>query len=402
MSPSNFSRHVCVIGGAGHVGLPLALTFANAGFRTVIYDTNEAALAGIAAGRMPFFESGGPELLASVLQAGTLELDPTPSLLAECEFVVVVIGTPVDEHLNPNLSSIRVALDRCRGSLRDGQVLILRSTVVPGMSAHLQRHLRDLGLDIGVAFCPERVAQGHSLEEFATLPQIISAFDETTLARVRKLFGPFTREFIEVPPKEAELTKLMTNAWRYIQFATVNQFYMLATNEGLDFDRILHACRHNYPRMKGIPGPGLAAGPCLMKDTMQLAAFSQNAFVLGHAAMLVNEGLPAHLVGLARQQLDLAGATAGILGMAFKAESDDPRDSLSYKLRKLLQLEAREVLCTDPYVRDAALLPVEEVILKSDVLFVAAPHRSYRSLPLPEGKVLVDIWNCLGSEVAAQ
>src|SRR5207237_6999182 len=173
---------------------------------------------------------------------------------------------------------------------------------------------------------------GHSLREIRELPRIVSAFDPKTLAAVRALFGKLTNEIVEMEPKEAELTKLLTNAWRYIQFATVNQFYMIASQHGLDFNRILHGCRHNYPRMKGMPGPGFAAGPCLVKDTMQLAAFSQNSFVLGHAAMLINEGLPAHLVGLAKRQTPLAGKTAGILGMTFKAESDDTRDSLSFKL----------------------------------------------------------------------
>src|SRR5207248_3686723 len=135
--------------------------------------------------------------------------------------------------------------------------------------------------------------------------------------------GRFTSEFVEMAPMEAELCKLMTNAWRYLQFATVNQFYMIATQHGLDFERILHGCRHRYPRMAGMPGPGFAAGPCLVKDTMQLAAFSQSNFVLGHAAMLINEGLPAHLVQLAKRDGALSeGGTAGILGMAFKGDSD--------------------------------------------------------------------------------
>src|SRR6185436_13811931 len=146
--------------------------------------------------------------------------------------------------------------------------------------------------------CPERVAQGKSLSEFRELPQIVSAFRPEALDAVRGLFGHFTPEFIEMTPMEAELCKLMTNATRYIQFAIVNQFYTIAKDHGLDFDRILHGCRHNYPRMAGMPGPGFAAGPCLLKDTMQLAAFSRNSFPLGHAAMLVNEGLPARLVDL--------------------------------------------------------------------------------------------------------
>ena len=216
--------------------------------------------------------------------------------------------------------------------LRDGQILILRSTVFPGTSQHIQNRLFDEGLDVRIANCPERVTQGHALTELGKYPQIISAFDTETLSAVRELFSRIAREFVEMTPIEAELSKLMTNSWRYIQFAIVNQFYMIATQHGLDFDRILHGCRHHYGRMADAPGPGFAAGPCLVKDTMQLAAFSQNQFVLGHSAMLINEGLPNHLIEMCKREMDLSRKTAGILGMAFKADSDDPRDSLSYKL----------------------------------------------------------------------
>lgn len=392
MTATPFTRDVCVIGGGGHVGLPLALTFAESGLRTLIYDINANTVARIRRGEMPFMERGADELLPRVLASGVLEAESTPHTLSECRFIVMIIGTPVDDHLNPDFTAIRKTIDACRDHFRDGQILILRSTIFPGISNHIQRYLRELGLRVEVAFCPERVAQGYSLEEFKTLPQIISAFDPDTLLQVKTLFGRFTASFVEMSPMEAELCKLMTNAWRYLQFAAVNQFYMIATQNGLDFDRILHGCRFDYPRMAGMPGPGLTAGPCLVKDTMQLAAFSQNNFVLGHAAMLVNEGMPNHLVALARKKRDLSGLTAGILGLAFKAESDDGRDSLSYKLRKLLLLECRSVLCSDPYVTDPLNRPADEVIERSDVLFIATPHHAYRTLHIPAGKDVIDVW----------
>jgi UDP-N-acetyl-D-mannosaminuronic acid dehydrogenase len=395
VSSPPFPYDVCVIGGAGHVGLPFALICADSGLRTVIYDVDREKVRQIRSGEMPFFEEGADEMLRRVLATGRLTVEDQPDLISQCRFLVMIIGTPVDEHLNPSFAAIDRVLHQCWEHLRDGQILILRSTVFPGTGQRIQRRLQEGGRRISVACCPERVAQGHSLREFRELPQILSAFDAETLAVVRELFARFTPEFVEMSPLEAELCKLMTNSWRYIQFATVNQFYMLASDSGVDFERILHGCRHNYPRMAGMPGPGFAAGPCLVKDTMQLAAFSHNHFMLGHSAMLVNEGLPSHLVELARQRVDLGQATAGILGMAFKAESDDPRDSLSYKLRKLLALEARAVLCTDPYVHDRGLVPLERVLAESDVLFVATPHRCYRSLPPLAGKPVIDIWNCL-------
>jgi UDP-N-acetyl-D-mannosaminuronic acid dehydrogenase len=395
MTEPVFTHDVCIIGGGGHVGLPFALICADSGLRTVIYDVDSAKVRQIRDGVMPFAEEGAEEMLQRTLASGRLTVEDRPDLISECRFLFMIIGTPVDEHLNPSFSAIDRALRASWQYLRDGQTLVLRSTVFPGTSQRIQRMLDDAGLRIGVACCPERVAQGYSLREFRELPQLLSAFNPETREAVRGVFAHFTRDFVDLDPMEAELCKLMTNAWRYIQFATVNQFYMLATSCGVDFDRILHGCRHNYPRMVGMPGPGLAAGPCLVKDTMQLAAFSHNRFMLGHSAMLVNEGLPSHLIELARREADLSQVKVGILGMAFKAESDDPRDSLAYKLRKLLALEAREVLCTDPFVPDETLVPLERVLAEADVLFVATPHKAYRQLPPIEGKLVIDVWNCL-------
>ncbi|MBI1853769.1 MAG: nucleotide sugar dehydrogenase [Planctomycetes bacterium] len=386
---------VGVIGGGGHVGLPLALSFADSGLKTLVYDIDAEKLAKIRAGVMPFKEEGGAEILGRVLQNGRLVVDSKPTGLSECKFLVMVIGTPVDEHLNPSFMGVHKAFDLCLEHLRPRQILILRSTVFPGISSHIQRYLDERGLKISVTFCPERVAQGQSIREFRQVPQIISGFDPAAVAEVRELFGRFGTEIIEMAPMEAELCKLMTNSWRYIQFAIVNQFYMIATQAGLDFDRILHGCRFKYPRTAGMPRPGLAAGPCLVKDTMQLAAFSHNQFVLGHAAMLINEGLPAHLIEMAKREVDLTDKTTAILGMAFKAESDDSRDSLSYKLRKLLTIESRRVRCTDPYVQGPDIEPLDRVVDEADVLFIAAPHEVYRTLKVPRGKVLVDPWSCV-------
>ncbi len=390
-----FDRDVCVIGGGGHVGLPFALMTAGCGLRTVIYDIDAPRLETIRSGRMPFREEGGAELLTRTLRADHLEVSDSAEVLSRCRFLLLIIGTPVDTHLNPSFTVLDRVMEACRPHLQGGQILIVRSTVYPGTSARLQRRLQEAGLRIGVACCPERVAQGASLREFGSLPQIVSAFDAETLGQVKTLFARFSPELVELEPLEAELCKLMTNAWRYIQFAAVNQFYMIASEHGVDFQRVLHGCRHHYPRMAMMPGPGLSAGPCLVKDTMQLAAFSHNAFMLGHSAMLVNEGLPAHLVELARRETDLAEKTVGILGMAFKADSDDARDSLSYKLKRLLALEAKAVLCTDPFVPDPRLVPLDRVLREADVLFVGAPHAAYRDLEVPGDRLIIDVWSCL-------
>jgi UDP-N-acetyl-D-mannosaminuronic acid dehydrogenase len=256
----------------------------------------------------------------------------------------------------------------------------------------VHERLQGSGHKIHLAFCPERIAEGKAMEEIRALPQIISAFDPDSLARARELFSVINDDLIELSPLEAELAKLFTNSWRYMNFAISNQFYVLAESYGLDFQRIYSAVTHRYPRMKSFAKPGFAAGPCLLKDTLQLSAFSGNNFFLGHAAMLINEGLPNFMVSQLRQQHKLRDKVVAVLGMAFKAESDDKRESLSYKLRKLLMVEAKEVLCTDPYVVDEKLVPLEEALEKSDVIILGAPHSVYRDLRFSAHQVFVDVW----------
>jgi len=396
--PDQLDRDVVIIGGCGHVGLPLALAFADRGARVVIYDTSETAVATVNSGRMPFAEPGAEEVLHRVLGAGLLEASVDPAVVATAEHVVVVIGTPVDEHLNPDQTAIPRALGGCAGYLRDGQLLILRSTVFPGVTALVEKMVAGLGLQMEVAFCPERIAEGKAMIELFELPQIISARTAAGTERASRLFGRLTSKLVVMSPEEAELAKLFTNVWRYIKFATANQLYMMANERGLDFERIRQGLAEDYPRAADMPIAGFAAGPCLFKDTMQLAAYNNNNFPLGHAAMAVNEGLPLHVVYRLEQRFDLPSMTVGILGMAFKAGSDDIRSSLSYKLKRILEFKAGAVLCTDPYVTvDPSLLPLDEVIARSDLLVIGAPHPEYRGLAA--GKPAADIWGILGHGV---
>jgi UDP-N-acetyl-D-mannosaminuronic acid dehydrogenase len=396
--PDQVNRDVVVIGGCGHVGLPLALAFADRGAKVAIYDLSEAAVAMVNSGQMPFAEPGAEEVLHRVLGAGRLEASTDAAIVGPADHVVVVIGTPVDEHLNPKQTAITKALDGCADFLRDGQLLILRSTVFPGVTALVEKMVARRGLEIDVAFCPERIAEGKAMTELFELPQIVSSRTAVGTKRASALFEKLTSKIVVMSPEEAELAKLFTNVWRYIKFATANQLYMMANEQGLDFDRIRRGLAEDYPRAADMPAAGFAAGPCLFKDTMQLAAFNHNNFPLGHAAMAVNEGLPLYVVHRLEGQFDLASMTVGILGMAFKAGSDDIRSSLSYKLKRILEFKADKVLCTDPYVTvDPGLLPLDEVIARSDLLVVGAPHPEYRGLVTD--KPAADIWDVLGQGV---
>ena len=390
-----FSLDVVVVGGAGHVGLPLAIAFADRGLRVGIYDVNEVAVKSILEGELPFREDGAAEVLRAVLDAGRLHATTDPALVGAGENLIVVIGTPVDEHLNPNPHVVPLALGECKQYFRKGQLLVLRSTVYPGVTERVERMLHADGIEIDVAFCPERIAEGKAMQELYSLPQIVSARTTEAKARAAQLFGRLAASVIELEPEEAELAKLFTNTWRYIKFAAANQFYVMANDHSLDYDKIRKAIAHEYPRAADLPGAGFAAGPCLLKDTMQLAAFTDNSFVLGHSAMLVNEGLPLYLVSHLEKKHKLADMTVGILGMAFKAESDDIRSSLAYKLKRILQFRARDVLTTDPYVTvDDNLLPLDQVLADSDLLIIAAPHMQYAQVNTD--KPIVDVWNLQG------
>jgi UDP-N-acetyl-D-mannosaminuronic acid dehydrogenase len=344
-------------------------------------------------------ENGAPELLAKVLESDRLEMSTDAAMIERAEAVILVIGTPVDEFLGPSMRVFERAVDTIAPRLRDGALVVLRSTVYPGTTEFVTQALRERGANVDVAFCPERIAEGHALEELHTLPQIIGTDEPRAAERAEALFGRLAAKTIRTSSKEAELAKLFTNTWRYMKFAVANQFFAIADQAGVDYTNVLRAIREDYPRAADLPGPGFAAGPCLFKDTMQLAAFTADHFPMGQAAMQINEGMPAYIVSaLERRHGTLRGKTVGILGMAFKAESDDIRASLSFKLRKLLEWAGARVICADPYVSDPRLVSQEHVIANSDVIVIGAPHRAYRSLELADRDV-VDIWDCLGNGI---
>ena len=394
---SQFPTDICVVGGAGHVGLPLALMFAKHGpFKVCLNDLNKSALQAIEDGQVPFMEDGGQALLEECLADKRLEFSSDSSSIGRAEVIISTIGTPVDEFFNPALGSIKAWIQDSLPYFHEDQLLVLRSTVYPGTTELLARMVEDAGKRIDIAFCPERIVQGKAIEELSQLTQIISGTSERATQRAKELFETLAPETVVMTPLEAELAKLFTNSYRYIQFAAANQFYMIANNAGVDYNSILAKLKHNYPRAKDIPRAGFAAGPCLLKDTMQIAAFSQNHFGLGHAAMNVNEGLILYIADTLKKKYQLQTETIGLLGMAFKANNDDTRSSLSYKLKKLLNFQAKRVLTTDPHVTtDSELLPVDEVISNSDRLILCVPHGAYKNLDF-QGKPVVDIWNFYG------
>jgi UDP-N-acetyl-D-mannosaminuronic acid dehydrogenase len=384
-----------VVGGAGHVGVPLVLAFAAAGLKVNVNDLNEAALESLRSGKLPFIEHDAAPLLANALANDRLVFSSSPDAIGRAGPIIVTIGTPIDEFLNPVQIEVQHCIDQLLPHVSDDQLLILRSTVYPGTTDWLDDYLRRLGRKNRIAFCPERVVQGYGVRELREMPQIISGTSPEAELEAAELFRRIAPELVTVKPIEAEFAKLFNNAYRYIEFAATNQFYMIAKSAGVDYQAIMKAMKHNYPRAKTFPGPGFAAGPCLFKDTMQLAAYARNQFSLGHAAMQVNEGLVLQLVDDLRRLYDLSSLTVGLLGMAFKAEIDDTRASLSYKLKRTLQMCSREVLTSDPFVTtDPAILPLDQVVARSDILILCTPHSAYANADF-KGKPVVDVWGFL-------
>lgn len=389
-----FEYDVCVVGGAGHIGLPLAVLFASKGLKVAIQDINADSIRTVLKGEMPFIEYECQSLLKDVLKNGNLFATTNTNVVALAEHIIITIGTPIDEFHNPKMDLVSKCLDTL--PINNNQIVILRSTIFPGTTNFISKHLNNKGLCPNIAFCPERIAQGYAIKEMQQLPQIVSGITPSCEDRAAKLFSKIAPSIVRMNVMEAEFAKLFANAYRYIQFAATNQFYEMVTEAGLDYGRVLEGVKQDYPRLKDLPGPGFAAGACLYKDTLQLAAYADGQFGLGLAAIQVNEGLPSFIVRQLEKEYneygyELSTKTVGLLGMAFKANIDDTRTSLSYKLKKLMKMKAKKVLSHDPLVKDPDLSPLETVLDESDILIVCVPHSAYKGLDF-KGKHVVNIW----------
>ncbi len=392
----DFKYDLCVVGGAGHIGLPFALVFADKGLNVAIYDISLSALEKIGKGIVPFMEEGAEPLLKKALASGKLTLSSEPEIVSLSKNIVITIGTPVDEFLNPEFKMITTAFEKLLPYFTNEQLIILRSTVFPGTTDWLSQWLKSRNKSPLISFCPERVVQGKAIEEILNLPQIVCGTTLEAEQAASNLFNLIGIEIVRLTPMEGEFSKLFSNAYRYITFAIANQFYMITTSAGVDYERVMNGVKYHYPRLDGLAGAGFAAGPCLFKDTMQLNSFAKNEFFLGQAAMNINEGLVLYIVERLSMKNDLKNMTIGLLGMAFKSNNDDARASLSYKMKKVLAFKAKKILTTDPYVAtDEDLKPIDEVIAQSDILILCAPHKQYKSLDT-KGKPVVDIWGFLG------
>ena len=273
----------------------------------------------------------------------------------------------------------------------EDQIIIIRSSVSPNTCNQVMRTLGK-EKDWNLSYCPERIVQGYAIKELKNLPQVVSGFNKKAINEASSLFNKLTSKIIVTTVQEAELIKLFANSWRYIQFAIANQFYMICEDVGTDYDKVRNAMVEGYERASQLPSAGFAAGPCLLKDTMQISSFYNNGFLLGHSAMMINEGLPNFIINKIKHKYELNERKVGILGMAFKADVDDIRDSLSFKLSKILKFYGAEVYLSDEYYDDPNFYTKEDLLSKCDTIIIGAPHTNYKSLQFPSKIDLVDIW----------
>lgn len=386
-----YTHDVVIVGGFGHVGLPLGIAFADKGLDVCLYDIDGKKADTIRQGRMPFIEYGAEPILKEALKKKKLEISLDINDVSRARYVVIAIGTPVDEYLNPKTRAFLEFFSKLKSHLSNNQLIVIRSTVYP----HTCRQVLNLlgnETEWKIAYCPERIVQGYSIKELKELPQIVSGLSKDAIKEAADLFSMISPKIIITSMGEAELVKLFSNTLRYIQFATTNQFYMISHNFGVDYDKVRKAMMEGYGRAATLPTAGFAAGPCLLKDTMQLAAFSNNNFLLGHAAMMINEGLPNFIVDDLRKRYDLSKTKVGILGMAFKADIDDIRDSLSFKLGKILRFHGAQVYYSDEFAKNPDFITKEKLIESSDVVVVGVPHSAYNGLSIPKRVEVIDLW----------
>ena len=393
------SYKVAVIGAAGHVGLPLALVLADHGNQAVGIDSNGAAVEQINGGEMPFYEEGADELLERCLEGGRFRMTTDLAEVREADVIVIILGTPVDENFNPVLGGLLKLVDELSPLLRKGQQVILRSTVSPGTTDRVRKTIEKKtgmkeGEDFDLVYAPERVLQGKAISEIQHLPHVIGAYGEESFERIGRFFETFSggvrRHF--VTPVEAEIGKLITNMTRYVGFALANEYHMIADLYGANINKVIDACNDGYPRLDlPTPGPNVG-GPCLFKDGWFLVEkVPFNDLIV--TSFRINEGMPAHVVG--KLEADDSIETVAILGMAFKANNDDTRNSVSFKLKKQLEFRGYDVRCYDPHV---AGYGDPSVLSGADAIVLMSPHREFKDLGAVmehvgnTGALVVDIW----------
>ena len=380
---------IAIIGGAGHIGLPLGILLANKNKKVILYDKDKINIHKINDLKMPFMEEGGDLLLKK--NKNRIFATTEKKYLSNVNTIIVCIGTPVKKS-KPDLFFFFKMFKEIRKYLNPNKLLIIRSSIYPGTCLKIQKYL---GKDFqNISYCPERVVQGKSITELSKLPQIVSGVSKKSINQSKNIFKLICGKIIITSILEAELIKLFSNAWRYINFSISNEFYTICDKLGVNFKELRKNMVEGYDRNKNIPKAGFAAGPCLYKDTAQLNAFLKGSFTLGKTATKINKGFQYFIYLKMRKKFKnkLFSKKIGILGVAFKSDIDDTRDSLSIELYNFLKKKGLKVNISDEFVKMEQLVNKRDLIKKSDIIILGVPHSSYKKIKIPKSKYLIDSW----------
>ena len=389
-------RNISIIGGAGHIGFPLGLILSSKGFKVSLIDKNKNNIKKINNGEVPFLEENSKKLLTDMRKKKRIYATDQINEISKSKYIIICISTPITNLLNPSLKPFINFFHQLKKKIKKDQIIIIRSSIYPGICEKVYKIIEKKCKNL--SYCPERIVQGKSIVELPKLPQLVSGKSKKAILESGKLFRTICKKIIYTEVIEAELIKLFSNAYRYINFAISNQFYMICQNQNLNFFKIRNIMREGYMRNANIPESGFTAGPCLLKDTMQLSSFYNHRFKLGHAAMSVNEGIPIFIIKELQKKFDLRKKTVGVLGLTFKAETDDIRDSLSIKLVKLLELKKIKTLQSDEFYKNKKNISKNDLVKKSDIIILATPHKAYKRLKIKKNKTVVDIWGLIGNK----
>ena len=389
----NSKRHISIIGGAGRVGFPLGLIFSSKGFKVSLIDNDLEKINKINVSKVPFLEENSQKLLNSMIRKKRIFATNQLIEVLKSKYIIVCIGTPINKQLNPSLRSFISFFYRLRKFLKKNQIVIIRSSIYPGICDKIYKIIGNKCKNL--SYCPERIVQGKSIVELPKLPQLVSGKSKKAIAESGRLFRKVCKKIIYTEVIEAELIKLFSNAYRYIHFSISNQFYMICQNQDLNFFKIRNIMRDGYMRNANIPASGFTAGPCLLKDTMQLSSFYNHKFLLGHSALSINEGIPKFIINKLNAKYNLKKKTVGVLGLAFKSETDDIRDSLAIKLLKLLKSKKIKTLQSDEYYKHKDNIDKRDLIKKSDIIILSTPHQAYKKLKIGKNKILIDVWGLI-------
>ncbi len=381
---------ISIIGGVGHVGAPLGLSLSSKGYYVTLIDKNQKNIKKINKGQMPFIEEGCSTLLKKMIKNKKIFATKELKEVKKSKYIIICLGTPINKKFKPDLKKFINFFHTLKKYLNKNQIIIIRSSIYPGTYNKVYNIIKNHCQNL--SYCPERIAQGKSLIELPKISQIISGKSKKAKLESGKIFKKICKKIIYTEILESELIKLFSNAYRYINFSIANQFYLICQNHGLDFLKIRSLMRDNYKRNQNLPAPGFTAGPCLLKDTMQLSSFYNHKFPLFKSAMSVNESLPQFIIEKLSSGYNLKKKIVGVLGLSFKAENDDIRDSLAIKLLKKLKSKKIKTLQSDEYFKNEKNVDKNILIKKADIIIIATPHKAYKKLKIKKNKVLIDIW----------